>query len=94
MYFDHAVEAVFHTQIHDTQMISFYLMWAVGAGIIFFMASKIVIGCKNLIYKGQIFFYRKKASFRYSWQEKSIMYKVGSIGGIVIACLTYVMFFI
>jgi hypothetical protein len=84
MYLDHAIEAIFHTKIHDTQMISFYLMWATAAGIVFILSKKTFILIKNL----------KKASLKYYWHEKSLMYKSGIIGGSLAVCFTYVMFFI
>lgn len=91
MYLDHAIEAVLHTPIHETQMISFYLMWI---AVIFMLSKKVFVLIKNLIFKGRIFFYRKKASLKYYWHEKSWMYKSGVIGGSLAVCLTYVMFFI
>jgi len=94
MYLDHAVEAVFHTKIHDTQLISFYLMWAAGIAAGLLMSKKILVFCKNLIFKWQIFFYRKKASVKYYWHEKTLIHKTGLIGGSIAVCLTYVMFFI
>jgi len=94
MYLDHAVEAIFHTKIHDTQLISFYLMWVVGIAAGLLMSKKIVVFCKNLFFKWQIYFYRKKASAKYYWHEKSLMHKTGVIGGSIAVFLTYVMFFI
>jgi len=94
MYLDHAVEAVFHTKIHDTQLISFYLMWVAGIAVVFIPSKKIFLLIKSLIFKWRIFVYRKKASVKYYWHEKPLMHKVGIIGGSLAVCLAYVMFFI
>jgi len=94
MYLDHAVEAIFHTKVHDTQLISFYLMWVAAIAAVFMLSKKTFFSIKNLIFKWRIFFYRKKASLKYYWHEKSLLHKVGIIGGSITVCLTCVMFFI
>ena len=94
MYLDHAVEAIFHTKIQGTQLISFYFMWAVAGVVSFLTFKKVVSFCKTLFYKWKIFYCRKKASLNYYWYEKTVMHKVSFITASIAVCLTYILFFI
>ncbi|MDC9729671.1 MAG: PilZ domain-containing protein [Methyloprofundus sp.] len=94
MYLEHAVEAVLHTHVHDTQLISFYILWAVGIAIGFFTFKKVVLFCKNLLYCCKLFYFRKKASLNYYWQQKTLIYKTGIIAGTITILLTYLLFFV
>lgn len=94
MYLDHIVEAIFHTKIHDTQLISFYVMWFSGIVTAFLLSKKILVFCKNLMYEWQVFVHRKKASVKYYWNEKTLMHKAGIVGVSLTVFLTYIMFFL
>jgi len=94
MNMDHAVELVFHTNLHDTQAISFYLVWLVGVLIVLAISKRMLLFFLGSIFKFKIFFYRKRAGLLYLWHEKTLMYKVGVVGISIAVCLTYVMFFI
>ncbi len=94
MYLDHAIEFVFHTNFHDTQAISFYLVWLVGLAALFALSKRMLLFMQGALYKFQVFVHRKKASLLYSWHEKTLMHKVGIVSGSVAACLTYLFFFI
>jgi len=94
MYIEHAVEFVLHTDLHDTQTISFYLVWVVGLAALFALSKRMLLFIQGALYKFQIFVHRKKASLLYSWHEKTLMHKVGVVSGSVAVCLTYLFFFI
>jgi len=94
MYIEHAVEFVLHTDLHDTQTISFYLVWVLGLAALFALSKRVLLFIRGALYKVQIFMHRTKASLLYSWHEKTLMHKVGIVSGSVTVCLTYLFFFI
>ncbi len=91
---DKAVEYVFHTELHETQVISFYIQLFL-ATIAVYLSFKVIRSIfKSLYYRFRVFLFRKKWSFLYYWRGKTLLYKVGIISLAVLAILCYGMFFI
>lgn len=91
---DEAVEYFFHTELHETQIISFYIqlfLATIGVYLSFRVIRSIL---KSLFYRFRVFLYRKKWSLLYYWRGKTMLYKIAMISLAVFAILCYGMFFI
>lgn len=81
---DHLVEHTFHTGVHETQVIVFYIIMAVGLGLLYWLARRlptVLIGLRNSLLR---FGTRKIASSRYYWHEKTPADKL-KIAGLTLA---------
>jgi len=94
LYMDHAVEFVFHTNIHDSQTISFYLLWLMSAAIFYLSSKRIFTFVQNKFYQYRILWYRKKASLLYNWRDKSLKEKIVFISSGLAISMSYLFFFI
>jgi len=91
---DHLVEFLFHTNVHDTQTIVFYIIIGLGLlGLYAFMRTIPPFFIKQWR-NYRVFIHRKKSSFLYCWREKPLMYKISVISAAIIASTCYIMFFI
>ncbi len=91
---DHLVEFLFHTNLHDTQTIVFYIIIGLGLlGLYAFMRTIPPFFIKQWR-NYRVFIHRKKSSFLYCWREKPLLYKISVISAAIIASTCYVMFFI
>jgi len=91
---DHLVEFLFHTNVHDTQTIVFYIIIGLGlSGLYVFIRTIPPLFIKQWR-NYRLFIHRKKSSFLYCWREKPLMHKISVISAVIIASSCYVMFFI
>ncbi|NOQ81228.1 MAG: hypothetical protein GQ548_01720 [Methylophaga sp.] len=91
---DHLVEFLFHTNVHDTQTIVFYIIIGLSLlGLYIFIRTIPPFFIKQWR-NYRLFIHRKKSSFLYCWREKPLMYKISVISAAIIASTCYVMFFI
>jgi len=91
---DHAIEHTFHTGLHDTQIIVFYIQIVLGIFGLFILFRIILSAYRSFVHNSSLYFHRKKLSFLYYWGEKSILYKIGVFSTGIIAILCYGLFFI
>jgi len=91
---DHLVEFLFHTNVHDTQTIVFYIIIGLGlSGLYAFIRTIPPLFIKQW-HNYRLFIHRKKSSFLYCWRGKPLMHKISVISAVIIASSCYVMFFI
>jgi len=88
------VQFLFHTDWQNTHKISFYMIIAIGTGLLFPSIRMIISTSKKLFYRFRRFYCRKKASICYYWQEQTLLYKSGLIILILCVITLYVLFFI
>jgi hypothetical protein len=91
---DHLVEFLFHTNVHDTQTIVFYIIIGLGLLGLYAFIRMIPPFFIKQWRNYRMFIHRKKSSFLYCWREKPLMYKISVISAVIIASTCYVMFFI
>jgi len=94
MYMDQAVETVFHTNLHDSQTISFYLVWVLGLLAFWAVLNRLLLFLKNSLFRCKLLFFRKKSSLLYYWHDKSMLYKTSLISGVLAFISCYALFFI
>lgn len=91
---DHLVEHSLHTDLHQTQIIVFYIMLGLGL-LVFYVLWKIIPPLCFRCYKNQLRFWsRKKASLLYVWGEQSLLdkIKISVIGIIAVTCYVFLGF--
>lgn len=85
---DHFIEHQFHTELHDTQVIVFYIIMAIASLLVYLLWVKLPAFCGRL--KNRVISYclRKKGSFFYYWGNQTLFEKLKlfSIGLAVITC--------
>lgn len=82
---DLLIEHIFHTGMRSTQTIVFYVQAILTIALSIPLFRKLLSFSENLFHSCQLYLYRKKASIFYSWEEKTLEYKVGLSGvGIVL----------
>lgn len=89
---DHAVEHLFHTDLHDTQLIVFYTICSIGFAILALLAKPMFRFLRKRWLKTRIFMLRKSASIRYYWSHQSIIGKLKIVGIAGGAISLYAMF--
>ncbi|MFW5443256.1 MAG: PilZ domain-containing protein [Methylococcaceae bacterium] len=91
---DNIVEHFFHTGLHETQVIVFYIQVGLG-GVGLYVLLRIGFSVlQNLFLHSRVYLYRKKLSILYCWQQKSFLYKIGIISLGIIVFICYGLFFI
>lgn len=89
---DHLIEHSFHTDLHETQIIVFYIMAAFGL-VLLYVGWLVVPGVyASAIQNQKAFYNRKKSSFLYYWRHKSLLEKTQIIGTISAAIFCYFYF--
>jgi len=91
---DHVIEQLFHTALHETQIIVFYIQVALGLALLYPVIKGLVTVCKHMFYGFRSFCYRKKSSLLYYWGEQSLLYKAGIMSGSLFLSICYILFFI
>jgi len=91
---DHLVEQVFHTALHETELIAFYIQVVLGLVGLYILLRIITSAYKKSARCCRVFFHRKKLSILYYWGEQSLLYKFGIISTGIITILCYGLFFI
>jgi len=89
---DHLIEHTLHTDLHTTQVIAFYTLFALGLGILYVLWRFVPPACRRLIDSQISFWTRKKASFLYFWGEQTTSDKVKIVGASVVAIAGYIYF--
>ncbi len=91
---DQFVEHTLHTNRHETQLISFYLLLAIQLVVAYALFRSLPSKCLVLYQKTRSYVYRKKMSYLYFWTHQTLFYKLG-VTSVFLMCVTlYVMFFI
>ena len=86
---DHAVEHLFHTGLHQTQVIVFYTLIAFG-GVGFYLMWRLVPpACLRSIQFLRAYCLRKKASVLYYWGEQPLPNKIGVIALSIVSTAAY-----
>ncbi|HEY8158358.1 MAG TPA: PilZ domain-containing protein [Methylobacter sp.] len=73
---DHLIEHLFHTDLHQTQVIVFYILLSVISCGIYTVGKRLPSfykRCKNSL---TVYVSRKKSSLLYYWQEQSLVNKI------------------
>lgn len=91
---DHLIEHTFHTEIHQTQIIVFYIQLALALALTYPLARGIYSGFKQLISGFCSFYIRKKSSVGYWWGVQSLLYQVGLISTVIMVTIVYLLFFV
>lgn len=89
---DHLVEHTFHTDLHQTQLIVFYLLLALGLAMLYACWRIIPPLCVRFGNSQLAFWSRKKASLLYYWGEQTLLDKFKLIGAGIVAITCYVLF--
>lgn len=91
---DHVIEHAFHTDTHETQIIVFYILFAVGLVGLYFLWRIVPPACARWGNSLMAFWCRKKASCLYYWGKQTLLDKIRIIGTAIIAISCYGYFII
>jgi hypothetical protein len=89
---DHLVEYLFHTDLHQTQVIVFYIMLSFALYGLYLLWRKLppfYRHCKQNLFRAYAF---KKASLLFFWQELSLLNKVKIVLIGILVIVSYVFF--
>ncbi|MDD1620319.1 MAG: PilZ domain-containing protein [Methylococcaceae bacterium] len=89
---DHAVEHLFHTGRHETQIIVFYVLVSFALIILYFLGRKVPSAWSRLSKRLLLFWLRKKSSCLYFWRQQSLVDKIKLIGVSAAAIAAYIYF--
>jgi hypothetical protein len=89
---DHLIEFLFHTNVHNTQVIVFYIILVLGLLGLYAFTRVAASFCIKQWHNYRIFMHRKKSSFLYCWRGKPLIHKIGIISAVIIASACYVMY--
>lgn len=87
---DHIVEHLFHTGLHETQIIVFYVLLTLGLLISFFMLRPLPRACRRWYQQSLLFCWRKQSSCLYYWGEQTLGEKIRLLGLSTAAVVGYV----
>jgi hypothetical protein len=68
---DHVVEHIFHTGMHETQVIVFYLIMCIICGVIYYISKKIPIFFRKIKKNILFFWFTHKTNFLLYWEESA-----------------------
>lgn len=88
---DHIVEHLFHTGLHQTQIIVFYLLLAFASAGLYWLWRIVPPVCLRFCQTLRGYFRRKKASLLYFWGEQTLQVKIGILllGTVLTVCYGY-----
>lgn len=89
---DHLVEHLFHTDLHQTQVIVFYIMLFFGLYGLYLLWRALPPFCRRLKQNLFIAYEFKKASWLFFWREQSLVDKIKVVVIAVVAIASYVFF--
>lgn len=92
MSLDHVIEHLFHTGLHETQVIVFYTLLVFALTAMYFLGRKLPAYLRGLINRQRLFWSRKQASARYFWSEQTPIDRIKIIGLSLAAISAYVYF--
>jgi hypothetical protein len=91
---DHIIESIFHTGLHDTQIIVFYILGLLGLAGLYSVFRILPSIYNSLLARYLIFVHRKKMSFLYRWREQTWLSKIAISSASIVAICGYSLFFI
>lgn len=89
---DHLVEHFFHTELHQTQIIVFYIMLSFafyGLYLLWRRVPSFCRRCKRNLFTAYAF---KKASLLFFWREQSLINKIKIVSIVIAAITCYILF--
>ncbi|MGZ4959850.1 MAG: PilZ domain-containing protein [Methylomonas sp.] len=89
---DHVIEHLFHTGLHETQVIVFYVLVSFALIPVYFLGRKIPALLARLSTRLLLFWSRKKSSCLYFWGQQSLLDKTKIIGFSTAAVAAYIYF--
>lgn len=89
MQLDHLVEHFFHTEMRETQIIVFYILFGVSLPILYFMGRRLQRASLRSYQTFVSYCWRKHASFLFYWGERSLAEKVSLISLSTLAVAGY-----
>lgn len=89
---DHVIEHLFHTEMHETQVIVFYTLVTIALTVLYFVGRKLPGVCSRWFDRQRLFWSRKQSSAGYFWGEQTPAQKAKIIGLTLAAISGYVYF--
>lgn len=89
---DHVIEHLFHTGLHETQIIVFYVLVILGLIALYLIGRKVPATCKRWSNRWLLFWTRKYSSALYFWSQQSLTDKIKIVGIAVTAISAYLTF--
>lgn len=89
---DHLVEHLFHTDLHQTQVIVFYIIMTFVALGLYLLWRKVPPFCRRLKLKLSRGYEAKKAGMRFFWQEQTVPDKIKIAVAAIAAVACYIFF--
>lgn len=88
---DHVVEHLFHTGLHQTQVIVFYILLAFASAGLYWLWRIVPPACRRFFQTLCGYYSRKRASLLYSWGEQTLGAKIGILllGIVLTVCYGY-----
>jgi hypothetical protein len=88
---DHIVEHLFHTGLHQTQVIVFYILLAFASAGLYWLWRIVPPAGRRFSKTLRGYFRRKKASLLYFWGEQTLRGKIGILllGIVLTVCYGY-----
>lgn len=92
MSLDHAIEHLFHTGTHETQIIVFYVLVTFGLVALYFLGRKVFSAYQVLSKRMLLYWSRKKSSCLYFWGQQAMMDKIKIVSTGIAAIAGYIYF--
>lgn len=89
---DHIIEHLFHTGLHETQIIVFYVLVTLGLITLYFLGRTIPAVCRRWSNRLLLLWTRKYSSALYFWNQQSLVDKIKIVGIGLSAIAAYVTF--
>ncbi|MDP3330677.1 MAG: PilZ domain-containing protein [Methylococcaceae bacterium] len=80
MNIDHVIEHLFHTSTHETQVIAFYVSFAIELIVVLFLVRIALNTFVRLSTHQLLYWSRKKSSCLYYWGQQSLLDKIKIVG--------------
>ncbi len=92
LWLDHVIEHAFHTDLHTTQVIVFYILLSCCLTALYFIGRTLPAAYLRLANHQRRFWSRKRASMLYYWSEQSTANKLKIVGITSAVIFAYVYF--
>lgn len=89
---DHVIEHLFHTGMHETQVIVFYVLVTFGLAALYFLWPMALSAFVRLRKRLLLYWSRKKSSCLYFWGQQSLLDKIKIVGTGTAAIAGYIYF--
>lgn len=77
---DHVIEHWLHTELHETQIIVFYVLVTIALIPLYFLGRKVPAACRQISNRLRLFLLRKRSSLQYYWDGQTLLDKVRIVG--------------